>query len=71
MILRAQIFVVRIWFESAPSTPTWRASVTNANTQERRFFSSAERLTAFLMGASIEPEPSQNAPKTSTGLEDA
>lgn len=71
MTPRAQTFIVRIWFEFTASAPTWRASVTDANTQERRFFSSSERLTAFLSGSLDEPEPAQTDPKTPTALEDA
>ncbi len=70
MTPRAQTFIVRIWFESTASAPTWRASVTEANTQERRFFSSLERLTAFLSGSLDEPEPAQTDPKSQPASED-
>ena len=70
MKLRAQTFIVRIWFESA-SALTWRASVTDANTQERRFFSSSEGLTAFLSGSLDEFEPAQTDSDSPTALEDA
>jgi hypothetical protein len=68
---RAQTFIVRIWFESTAQSLVWRATVTNANTQERRFFSSSEGLTAFLIGSLDEPEPAQTDPRTPTALEDA
>jgi hypothetical protein len=42
-------YIVRVWLESNPGgSSVWRASVLNANSQERLYFSSADRLAAFL-----------------------
>jgi hypothetical protein len=42
-------YIVRVWLESNPgSSSVWRASVLDANSQERLYFSSADLLAAFL-----------------------
>jgi hypothetical protein len=47
----SQSFIVRVWLEPDASRPAWRASVTDAGSAERRFFSSPEALVAFLRAA--------------------
>jgi hypothetical protein len=42
-------FIVRIWHESGESgNAVWRASVTNAATHERHYFTNPDDLAAFL-----------------------
>jgi hypothetical protein len=42
-------YIVRVWLEPNPgSSSVWRASVLDSNSQERWYFSSADRLAAFL-----------------------
>jgi hypothetical protein len=42
-------YIVRVWLEPNPgSSSVWRASVLDANSQERLYFSSADRLAEFL-----------------------
>jgi hypothetical protein len=46
-------YIVRVWLESNPGgSSVWRASVLDANSQERLYFSSADRLAEFLYEAS-------------------
>jgi hypothetical protein len=42
-------YIVRIWLEPNPGgSSLWRASVLDSSSQERWYFSSADRLAAFL-----------------------
>jgi hypothetical protein len=46
-------YIVRVWLESNPGgSSVWRASVLDASSQERLYFSSADRLAEFLYEAS-------------------
>jgi hypothetical protein len=46
-------YIVRVWLEPNPgSSSVWRASVLDSSSQERWYFSSADRLAAFLYEAS-------------------
>jgi hypothetical protein len=44
----ADIYILRLWLEPSQEGPTWRASVTDAKSQERRYFATPEALTLFL-----------------------
>lgn len=55
MATPSRTFIVRVWLEAGglePASPDvpgpWRASATDASSQERRFFSSPGSLVAFL-----------------------
>lgn len=62
MATPSQTFIVRVWLEAGSSVTgssvsgpaevgsrgVWRASVTDASSQERRYFPSPESLLAFL-----------------------
>ncbi len=46
-------YIVRVWLEANPgNSSVWRASVLDSNSQERLYFSSADRLAEFLYEAS-------------------
>jgi hypothetical protein len=46
-------YIVRVWLEPNPGgSSLWRASVLDSSSQERWYFSSADRLVAFLYEAS-------------------
>lgn len=46
-------YIVRVWTESNPGgSSVWRASVLEAISQERWYFSSADQLAAFLFETS-------------------
>ncbi len=46
-------YIVRVWLEPNPgSSSVWRASVLDSNSQERWYFSSADRLAEFLYESS-------------------
>ena len=46
-------YIVRVWLEPNPgSSSVWRASVLDSVSQERWYFSSADRLAEFLFEAS-------------------
>lgn len=46
-------YIVRVWLEPNPGgSSVWRASVLDSNSQERWYFSSADRLAEFLYEAS-------------------
>lgn len=50
--MNTQVYIVRVWSEPNPgSLSVWRVSVMDATSQERWYFSSAERLVAFLRDA--------------------
>jgi hypothetical protein len=52
-------YIVRVWLESnLGGSSVWRASVLDATSQERLYFSSADRLAEFLYEASdTRPDP--------------
>ena len=46
-------YIVRVWLESnSGGSSVWRASVLDSSSQERWYFSSADRLAEFLFEAS-------------------
>jgi hypothetical protein len=52
--ISSQTFIVRVWLE-AGVPGVWRASATDASTQERRFFPSPESLVDFLKHSPGQP----------------
>jgi hypothetical protein len=44
----ADVYILRMWLEPSQAGPTWRASVTDAKSQEKYYFATPERLTLFL-----------------------
>lgn len=52
--IHGQIYVLRLWHEpEAGQGETWRASLLNPLSQQRRYFSSAVALTMYL--AALDP----------------
>lgn len=59
------IYVVRIWREpTADGAGSWRASVSDAQSREKRFFASPRTLAAYLglEPDALEAEAPQNPP---------
>ena len=51
-----RMFVVRIWWEPSSQGDAWRASLTNANNQQRHYFGLPDDLARFL----LQPNPSMH-----------
>jgi hypothetical protein len=45
----ADVYILRVWLEPSQEGSTWRASVTDAKSQEKRYFVSPEALGLFLL----------------------
>jgi hypothetical protein len=44
----ADVYILRMWLEPSQEGSSWRASVTDAKAQEKRYFANPEALTLFL-----------------------
>jgi hypothetical protein len=50
--MKNHTYIVRVWLEPNPGgSSIWRASVLDSSSQERWYFSSADRLAEFLYEA--------------------
>lgn len=54
------VYIVRIWYESDGVRRIWRASVTDAYRNERRFFTTLETLRAYFGEGSGPALPSDS-----------
>jgi hypothetical protein len=46
--VKAKTYIVRVWQEPSDTQKVWRASCTNASTNEKKHFATVDRLTQFL-----------------------
>jgi hypothetical protein len=56
----ADVYILRVWLEPSQAGPTWRASVTDAKAQERRYFATPEALSVFLLELVNVATPNKN-----------